>query len=908
MQLKPSILNAALASAMLMTAATTQARQQDWPDEEQSASRLDAVVVTGIRHGIEDAIDTKQTETTIVEAISAEDIGKLPDTSIADSIARLPGLTTQRFGGRPQEINIRGFAGDFSTALLNGREQVSLGNNRGVEFDQYPSELLSQVVVHKTTNAQLVGQGLSGTVNLKSARPLSFSERVVALNLRGDMNEIEGGERRYGNRFSLSYIDQFADGALGLALGYARLDNPGQAYQFESWGYPNQWWDGNEDQPAVPDHPGAHVLGGGKLYAIDNDNTRDGLMATLEWRPNEDYSSVLDVFHSRFDKDEFKRGMEFGTIWGAAGRPLPGSTVVDDTVTRARFADFAPIMRNDYNAAHDVLTSVGWNHSMRLGANWTLDADISHSRAKRNERILETYAGLANGLTDTIDISLNPDGYYDFIFGLDYANPDHFVLTDAGGWGQDGYVKDFIVRDSLTAMRMDLEHSFDAGVFSSLQIGANLTSRIKSRGSEEHFLCVQDCRDDASTPIPTHLLGRSVFGFAGLPAILGYDARQAMNLYNLRSNHHGDIDSKNWKVKEDVITTFVQLNIDTDLGSVPLRGNVGVQAVHANQESTGVATFEGVALGETATRGSNYTHYLPSMNLSFGLPWDQFVRVAANRQVARPRMDELRANASYGVNRTDPSRCPGGALPCWSGGGGNPELKPWLADAYDVSWEKYFDGNRGYVSAAYFHKKLRNYIYNQVSEFDFSQLPLPDSVAGVLPSNPIGTYDQPMNGEGGTIKGWELAVSVPFDLFWEPLQGFGFQGNYSDTRSTIHPEGPDSPEPLPGLSKYITNLTLYYERAGFSARASSRKRSPFVGEMQGWGGDRTKIYFSGETVYDLQLGYAFQGGSLQGVSLLLQMNNVTNQPFRSSYDNREDRPRQFWEYGRTILAGVNYRF
>src|SRR5690606_40696571 len=117
------------------------------------AVTLDRVEVTGIRRGIEDAIDTKRTSTSIVESISAEDIGKLPDMSIADSLARLPGLTAQRFGNRPQEINIRGFAGDFSTTLLNGREQVSLGNNRGVEFDQYPSELGNKVLVYKTADA-----------------------------------------------------------------------------------------------------------------------------------------------------------------------------------------------------------------------------------------------------------------------------------------------------------------------------------------------------------------------------------------------------------------------------------------------------------------------------------------------------------------------------------------------------------------------------------------------------------------------------------------------------------------------------------------------------------------------------------------------------------------------------------
>ncbi|MBA2239047.1 MAG: TonB-dependent receptor plug domain-containing protein, partial [Lysobacter sp.] len=150
-QLKRNLLSVALASATLMLAtgvhaqtvepaATQDATSQQEEEVEGAATTLDRVTVTGIRRGIEDAIETKRESTSIVESISSEDIGKLPDTSIADSLARLPGLTAQRFGGRPQEINIRGFSGDFSTTTLNGREQVSPGNNRGVEFDQYPSE------------------------------------------------------------------------------------------------------------------------------------------------------------------------------------------------------------------------------------------------------------------------------------------------------------------------------------------------------------------------------------------------------------------------------------------------------------------------------------------------------------------------------------------------------------------------------------------------------------------------------------------------------------------------------------------------------------------------------------------------------------------------------------------------
>ena len=906
MQLKRNLLSVALASATLMLATQAQAQDaaaqdntaQDQP-ADQAATDLDAVVVTGIRRGIQDSIDTKQAEDTIVEAISAEDIGKLPDTSIADSLARLPGLTAQRFGGRPQEINIRGFAGDFSTTLLNGREQVSLGNNRGVEFDQYPSELMSQVVVHKTANAQLVGQGLSGTVNLKTVRPLSFGERAVALNLRGDMNRLDD-EKEYGNRFSISYIDQFADGTVGLALGYARLNNPGQGHQFESWGY------GATDRPGT-----ANLFNGGKVYDIENDNTRDGLMATLEWKPNDIYSSVLDVFYSKFDKEETKRGMEFGFEWGAAGPPVSRVDNSQGTAVEATFTNFQPIIRNDYNAALDDLFSIGWNHELALGSHWTMRADISHSSAHREERILETYASLPVDPTgasyDTVSLTFNPDGYFDFDFGLDYGNPNNLVLTDPGGWGGDraqaGYLKDFDVKDSLTAVRLGFERAFDEGMISSLQFGANLTDRTKSRASTENTLCLAaDCTqaNNQEVAIPARFITDSSLDFAGVTGILGLDALGMLNnVYRLQSKDHPDISNKNWEVDEDVATFYVQANIDMDLGSVPVRGNIGVQAVNVDQASSGVATFEGVALGEPASYGTNYTHYLPSLNLSFQLPWEMFVRLGAGRQMARPRMDDLRANANYSFNRQEFE---------FTGSGGNPTLEPWLANAYDLSWEKYFGGNKGYVSAAYFHKDLKSYIYNQTVPFDFSQLPIPPgTIPAGAPVDLMGEFNQPINGEGGEIKGHELAVSFPLDILWAPLEGFGIVANYSDTQSEIQPFGPGTSEPLPGLSKYVSNATVYFERWGFSARVSQRHRSAFLGEVQGCGGDRTRRVFDGETVTDVQLGYTFQQGPLQDLSLLLQVNNLENEPFTSTFGTAAQ-PREYFEYGRTYLLGVNYRF
>ena len=202
----------------------------------------DEIVVTGIRRGIQSSLDTKRREQGIVEAVSAEDIGKLPDVSIAESIARLPGLAAQRVNGRAQYISIRGLAPDFTSTLLNGRQLASSGDNRAVEFDQYPSELLASVVIYKTPDANIAGFGLSGTADLRTIRPLSFKNRTIAVNLRGELNEdghLNAEINDLGARASISYIDRITP-ELGFAVGVAASQRPQQARRLAVLGRPEQ--------------------------------------------------------------------------------------------------------------------------------------------------------------------------------------------------------------------------------------------------------------------------------------------------------------------------------------------------------------------------------------------------------------------------------------------------------------------------------------------------------------------------------------------------------------------------------------------------------------------------------------------------------------------------------------------
>lgn len=872
-------------------------------DAAKTATELQTVEVVGIRLGIENAIETKQTNTSIVESVSAEDIGKLPDSSITESIARLPGLTAQRERGRATQINIRGLSGDFAGTTLNGREQTTTSDNRGVEFDQYPSELLSAVVVYKTPDATLVGQGLSGTIDLKTARPLDFSERVISANFRAEQNELDGN-KEYGNRYSFSYIDQFADDTVGLAIGYAHLDSPLPGFQNEAWGY-----------TTTSNSNGNSVFGGGKVYQFDNNSERDGLMATLQFKPNDFYETSLDLFYSKYDKTEVKTGVEFGTAWGS-GTLLPGWTDNGNgTIINSSWTGVKPVLRMDSNPSEDRLNSYGWNNIFTVSDNWTITADLSYSKAEHKFRVLETYAGLkGNGGASNLDVDINSGGLYnDYTFDTDLNDPNNLQLIDAGGWGQDGYIKDFDVIDKLTAFRLDATRSFDEGWISSIDFGYNRTDRSKEKSSLEAKLCIDDCQGGDSAPFPGEAGSTEFIGLTGGIAVFDANDLYESGFYNELTNLHPDIANKNWSVDETIDTFFAQANIDTDIGDMPLRGNFGFQYVSVDQSSSGYSTFAGNNAGTPTEDGDSYSDFLPSMNLSLEFMPETYARFAAAKQQARPRLDQLRASMNVSSST---SGCAGVGGPLWCGSGGNPRLEPWQATAYDLSFEKYFTtelGNKGYVAAAYFFKDLDTYIYSRDVAFDYAGFPLPPptpaQTPGVnYPDSTMGVINQPINGEGGIIKGIELTVSVPFDLLWKPLQGFGMQGSYSDTKSSISPNGPGTSEPLPGLSKYVSNITVYYERYGFSARFSQRTRSDFRGETRGFGADYNFIDINAEKVQDAQINYTFREGSLEGLAFYLQVSNIGDEPFSTSSGGDPDRPATYFEYGRTSLLGFSYKF
>ncbi|WP_305758857.1 TonB-dependent receptor [Brevundimonas sp.] len=928
------------ALALAMAAPAVALAQDPAPAPAQDeAVEIDEVIVTGLRRGLADSISVKRNETSIVEAVSAEDIGKLPDVSIAESIARLPGLAAQRVNGRAQVISIRGLAPDFTTTLLNGRQQASSGDNRAVEFDQYPSELLSSVVIYKTPDAEVSGMGLSGTADLRTVRPLEFGRRALALNVRGEVVEgdsLNDDVRNYGGRVSISYINQFADNTLGIALGYAHLDSPSQNQHYKAYGYEAF---GFAVTPDSADN--ALILNGQELFATSRLNQRDAFIGIVEWRPNEAFHSTLDLYYSKFDQEETTRGAQwFSNGWA------DNATFTDvQTETRGGtlFATSGtlnggvPIIRNDFNTREDELFSVGLNNEFQIDDRTRVHADLSYSNNRRREQILETYAGYGRGVggvtpatpnvgrtLDTIQFEVNDDGYPTYSEGLNYADASQVSLGDRapwGGWGHDGAIRFPDVEESIYAVDLMAERDLD-GFFTNLSAGVNLANREKSKRVDDFDLFLKNGRQQVYVD-PQYLAAPTSLGYAGFGDVLSVDLSRALDVYYDRAPIlDANYFDKNWDIQEEVITFFARAEFERG----PIRGNIGVQVVQQSQESTGVV-INGLEPGQpitpiSVTESEDYTDVLPSLNLIYDFGDGQRIRFAASKTMARPRMDEMRANVTPGFNAlvcTGQPCLPGTTVNPWSASGGNPHLEPWRATAFDVAYEWYVNPTT-YVSVAAFYKDLDSYIYQQTGTFDFSGIPLP-STASAIPAgvtiSPIGQITLPANGNGGTIQGVEVSGALNLGTVWEPLEGFGVLGSVSFTESDLNPSPTGQEVRIPGLSGMVYNMTAYYERGGFQARISKRFREAFKGEVVQLFATRGYTEILDDEQVDAQIGYTFEEGRLEGLGLLFQVNNLTNSPYRTRLGldsggtttaDGTTLPETYEEYGRQYLFGINYRF
>lgn len=916
------------AAALAQDAATPPA---DMPvSDTQDSATGGEIVVTGFRAALASSANIKRNNTMIVDSVSSEDIGKLPDVSIADSLARIPGVTAQRLEGRDQRLSIRGLGPDFSTTLLNGREQVTVGDNRGVEYDQYPSEFFRNVNVYKSADASLIAAGIAGTVDLRMLRPLDQSKRTFVVAARGQLNEqkaLNPDGTRYGYRASATFVDKFAGDTLGIAIGLSAQNTPTQIERYAAWGFPNETAAG-----------GNLFLGGAKPYVQSNLLKRYGGVATVEWEPSDNFHSTFDALYSHFQETQRLRGIEFPIApqWGSNAVIQPGYTVQNGLVTSATLSNVVAVQRNDFNDRKAENLSLGWNNDFKLSDSVHFVVDASWSRATRTDFLLETYSGTgynSTGAKDTIRINQNANGTYSIVPTLDYTNTSVIRLTDPRGWGfngtqsvvQAGFLNRPDFEDDLKSLRASFNGEFSGSVVKGWEVGANFSRREKQSRYTSFFLCPPgagtNCTIASGTPTSFAVPADAVLSepvalaYLGVPKMLTYDPLKVYSQLRSVFDNRPDSLVRDNVVTEKVYTGYAKLVIDGLVGGKALKGTLGLQVVHTDQGSSGAiaALQNGVVTTSPVADSTKYTNFLPSATFSLELMDAFYVKLGAAQTMVRPRLDQERITQAVSI---DLSKVGLGSLPQnspFSSNGGNFRLRPYQSTNIDISVEKYLRGG-GYLALTGFYKHLTDFVDpNNSTLYDFSALlsALPPAAAAIVRAQnaQFGLVTTPDNTGRGDILGVEATASLPFSTFTSALDGFGVfaSGSYVDSRVT-YGSNPTQPVTLPGQSKWIATGTAYYEKNGFQARATYRWRDSFLAELAGLSANPEFRTGKAEGVLDAQIGYEFQAGPLKGLAILAQAKNLTDQPFVTTEAGDQRLVREYQRYGRDYYLGITYKF
>jgi TonB-dependent receptor len=894
--------SAAQAQAQAQTGQADLATQGSTPDAANTPADSDKdIVVTGIRASLATALQAKKSAPNIQEDLAADDIGKLPDNNIAESLARLPGLSTNRDRGNATQISIRGMGPELVNTLLNGRELVSAGPDRNIRYDQYPAELINGASVYKSPTPGQVEGAIAGQVDLKTIRPLDYKKPTFVINGRAEYNDLSHDvqdAKSVGWIASASYVGQFANDTLGVAIGGTARNEPVATERTNIYRYTNSYADLNGDGKGAAGNPpiGDNIPYGFEALKRGGSDKRIGALATVQWRPGNGLEVNGDFFYSRVKYAEYQRGFSVQNL--PFGNTISNVTEVNENAvagTATNYAYYGVLLENNnqYYSFTDDLYAGGLNAKYDAGR-FHVAADFGYSQTTRNaiflnEYTLPDYPGTTYSRNDgvTVNYLSRPGQPSSFSFFQSLTDQSLNSLTNleipSNGNGAP------IIHDELYSGKLDL--SYDAsGFFSAFRGGLRFTSRAKDLTQRTQYGSIGG---GMGVPIAANLLGTPITwsgAFAGLPSSETWDVFGVANTYfgGVHPTESVSDENASWEVDEKTYAGFVEADFDQDIGAMKLTGNVGVRVVRTEDTSKGtnvcyICTTEITPL----LYHNNYTDWLPSLNATLHIDEHQQVRFALSKAIARAPLDYLNPGFS--------SYAGSGGAPAATGG--NPLLQPYRAKQADLTYEHYFNRNTA-LTLSLFYKHLDSYIVQEVSN-------IPITIDGVAEQ---GSFTQPVNVNGGNIKGVEVLYQQAFTFLPKPLDGLGVYTNYSYTDSSVKVTENDNSIgtiTLPGLSKHVYNVSLYYSKSGIDARVGYRYRSSFVTQT----GDTDRLLVNhSEGILSAEIAYEFQSSSpLHGLRLSLQADNLTNTPYQLYYGS-EALPGRYETFGRRYYAGATYRF
>lgn len=869
MMFRRHVLWAAMATALLTTAnAAAQDASASQPDNQKptpaapakSVLNLQTVQVTGIRASLQKAIDIKRNADSIVDAITAEDVGKFPDTNVAESLSHLPGITVDRSFGEGDKVSILGTDPALNRLLLNGQTLASTNwagdpnspDGRSFDYSLLASEIIGTAEVYKSPQARIDEGSIGGTVIVNTRRPLDLPANTLTGTVSYGYND--RADKGKPNA-SMLYSWKNSDHTFGVLASVMHQDKVIHREGTEIFGYQ----DLNDPQHPFP----AGVLPAGTkgVYptAINTglftqERKRNGVSAALQWKPNDAFELNFDGLYVTEKFNNFNQS-HYGD-WSGSSADATSITVQNGIATAGSYNANAPTYLDGYLRESKVNTG-----SAHLRADWHGNGWNASSQAG--------YTSATGGSQGIYNMQFQSFGGYDYT--LDGKHPQlnyHGDTTDPTTQLAHGAGLNFAPSyDKERYFQFDFDHDVQWGPLTQILVGVKSTNHYNGQNSyNAHF----DSLDGSGVSL-AGLNGGNISGdyLDGLSASQSMSHWTTINsgamknfIEHLPGADDTVLDKKaSYAIQEQNRAFYLQANFAGDR----YRGNFGERYIHTRDSISGYNAIGGDAY-TPIDRKNRYSDWLPSFNIAYDLRDDVTLRFAAAKVIARPRYQNMTPYVALD-DRT------------LTGSSGNPDLKPYRSTNFDASAEWYFAPN-SLVSAELFSRRISDYILSKNVDRTFYNLTENEDDAYHIQT--------PVNAGVAKVKG--VSVTFQSDLGY----GFGILANY-----TYSDADTDADYNLPYNSKDAFNISPYYEKGAWSARVNYGWRSSYftsIGQL-----DSHQIT---DSFAELGASVGYQLDDHLRVSL--DATNLLDETYYS-YDNTPNQPYNSYKNGRTFMASLNFK-
>ena len=915
-------------------AATSEAQPQA-ANKDDNATNLGTVTVTGIVGSLNRSIDAKRSETAIVDAVSAEDVGKFPDNNIAESLQRITGVEITRDGnGEGQYVTIRGLPTDFTYFTLNGLPVSSISGQgtRSFDFSVLATDFISTLKVYKSSRADLDEGGIGGNIDVQTVTPFGIGKERAVLSAK-----MQGNPGGYTNRnypdVSGIYSNIFADGTLGLTVGFDwnkryYLNENSIAMSGGGWQYAPYCIN-----PTDPTNANGSCAGGTKtiasqLFNLSNAgsklDTKTGYLSA-QWKPFDSTVVTLDGMYVRKTTDNQQSTLTLvpSYPWGTFtvnGPALPPLQTDANGVATRWNTPYTWIDANTtfmHNAGETK--NVSLNVDTKL-SNWEFSGTAQVSTSPTSARQLNGQVGLGPGLGQVPNYmagyQMNGSAPPTVLL------PPGFSSLPASAWGNDEVTPVLNSGgDQLKLLKGGITRTFDDGPIQDIKFGAKVYRR--DLPTSQHVWYYNNV--GSSTPFTTAFVPNPVgnllpdaggIGVNNLPFI---NYQLWMNQY-FGGSFNNMVGSKNstdyGAATSDIIergrSAYVMADFRFDNGSLPIYGNVGVRYQETstqifyngfslsdptiifdptcpeNQDGTSCIRFR-APTSHTSQTGTNHS-LLPSLNLAADLRDDMVLRFSASQTMSRPTLGYM--NPAVSLNPY-----------FFTISSGNPNLAPFKSTNYDLSYEWYFRPT-SVLSVAVYDKEMSGFIQQVTEPYTFRNTPF--------------NYTTYVNGSDAYVRGFEVDYKQVFDFlpgFWS---GFGMEFNFTYSKGqqsafNVAASG-DIPaisrpaSPFLGLTPRTTNLALFYEKYGFSASLSANRRGQYLigtDTVPAIGGAQLFSYINTRTIADFHAAYSVN----DHLKVFADVTNLTDKPITGSVTLKGLEYPGAWQYnGRRVDIGATYNF